>query len=203
MDTFKIIIGITGFILFSLSVYLFIALFIKIAKKKAKFKDLFKHLIYSFIIFLFSTIFILLLLLLQTFTVFYHEEKIGEIYAVKNDGEIRINFVDLKNNKEYIFSINGDQWAIEGEIIVFNKWLRWLGVRSYYRIVRFSGRFLESKEEVIKYYEINPKNDFWEFILKNFDHLPFIDTAYGIGAFQYPGYKYEVYISDLGFVIRR
>ncbi|MFN3698798.1 MAG: hypothetical protein ACK4SU_01210 [Dictyoglomus sp.] len=142
-------------------------------------------------------------MVLQTFTRFYYEEKIKKVYTVKNNGEINISFVDLKNNKRYFFKINGDQWVIKGEIIVFDKWLRWLGAKSYYRIVRFSGRFLEGKEGIVKYYEINSRSDFWEFVLKNFDRLPFIDTAYGISAFQYPGYKYDVYISDLGFVIRR
>ncbi len=203
MDTFKIIIGIVGFVLFLLSIYSIIDSFIKVAKRKVKFRSLFRYILYSLVIFLVSVIFILLFLLLQTFTKFYYEEKIGEVYAIENNGKINISFIDLKNNKKHTFNINGDQWVIEGEIIVFDKWFRWLGVKSYYKIVRFSGRFLEPKEEVTKYYEINPKSDFWEFILKNFDHLPFIDTAYGISAFQYPGYKYEIYISDIGFIIRR
>lgn len=204
MDTFKILIGLIGIVLFSISIYSLIDSFLKFLRRKVKFIIFFRYLLSSFILFLFSIIFILLFLVLQTFTRFYYEEKIGEVYAVKNNGEINISFTDLKNNKKHTFSINGDQWVIEGEIIVFDKWLRWLGARSYYRIVRFSGRFLERKEGILKYYEIiNSRSDFWEFVLKNFDRLPFIDTAYGISAFQYPGYKYDVYISDLGFVIRR
>lgn len=159
--------------------------------------------IYSFIIFLFSIVFILIFLLLQTFSVLYYEEKIGEIYTSKDGEKINMVYVDLKNNREYVFSVNGDQWLIEGEILIFNKWLRWLGVRSYYRVSRFSGRFLEAKQRIVEYYEINPRNNFWEFILSNFKKLPLIDTAYGICAFQYPGYKYGLYISDLGFIIRR
>lgn len=203
MDTFKIIIGITGFVLLLFSIYSFVVLFFRIINRKISFRSFFKNFLYSLIVFLFSTIFVLLFFLLQTFSVLYHEEKIGEIYAIRDNGKINLVFVDLKHNKKHTFSVNGDQWVIEGEIIVFDKWLRWLGVRSYYRILGFSGRFLEAKQGIIEYYEINPKDDFWEFILKNFEKLPFIDTAYGICAFQYPGYKYDLYISDLGFIVRK
>jgi hypothetical protein len=88
-------------------------------------------------------------------------------------------------------------------MIVFDKWLRWLGAESYYRVTRFSGRFEEPKDEIIKYYIINPKNSFWEFILKNHDKIPLIDTAYGIGVYQYPGGNYEIFINDTGFIIRK
>lgn len=203
MDAFKIIIGIIGFLLLLFSVYSLIVLLIKIIKKEVSFRRFLRNFIYYSMLFLFSIIFILLFLLLQTFSVLYREEKIGEIYALRDDEKINIVFIDLKNNKKHVFSVDGDQWVVEGEIIVFDKWLRWLGVRSYYRISRFSGRFLDKKQGIVKIYEINPKSDFWEFILNNFEKLPFIDTAYGICAFQYPGYKYDLYISDLGFIIRK
>ncbi|MEM2525913.1 MAG: hypothetical protein QXI49_06985, partial [Candidatus Methanomethylicaceae archaeon] len=69
---------------------------------------------------MFSIIFILLFLLLQTFSVLYREEKIGEIYALRDDEKINIVFIDLKNNKKHVFSVDGDQWVVEGEIIVFD-----------------------------------------------------------------------------------
>ncbi|MBC7195315.1 MAG: hypothetical protein H5U37_06640, partial [Caldisericia bacterium] len=64
-------------------------------------------------------------------------------------------------------------------------------------------RIEKNNEEIIKYYEINPKSEFWEFILKNYEKLPFIDTAYGIGAFQYPQGNFEIYINDTGFILRK
>lgn len=203
MDRFILIIGLTGFILILISSYLFISTLIRIIKKKEAFKNLLPSFISFIILLLLSVVFLLLFSFLQTFSRFSYEEKIGELYTNKTDDEIHLIFNDIKNGKNYEFNLNGDQWEIEGEILVFSKTLRWLGAESYYRISRFSGRFEEPKEEIIKYFEINKKSKFWEFILKNGEKLPFIDTAYGIGAYQYPGYNYEIYINDTGFIIRK
>lgn len=203
MDRFILIIGLTGFILILISSYLFISTLIRIIKKKEAFKNLLSSFISFIILLLISIIFLLLFSFLQTFARFTYEEKIGELYTNKTDDEIYLIFNDTKNGKNYEFNLNGDQWEIEGEILIFSKSLRWLGAESYYRISRFSGRFEEPKEEIRKYFEINKKSKFWEFILKNGEKLPFIDTAYGIGAYQYPGYNYEIYINDTGFIIRK
>lgn len=59
-----------------------------------------------------------------------------------------------------MFDLNGDQWMIGGEIIVFEKWLRWLGAESYYRVSIFSGRYEENLNEVPTIYVINKKTLF-------------------------------------------
>lgn len=203
MDGFKILIGLISFVLLVISSYFLISTFIRFIKKKESFKNLITSIITFFILLLISIIFVLVFSLLQTFSRFSYEEKIGEVYAVKNNNEIEVIFNDIKNNKNYVFNLNGDQWMIEGEIVVFDKWLRWLGAESYFRITRFSGRFKENINEIPMVYEINKKSQFWEFILKNYEKLPFIDTAYGIGAFQYPGHNFEIFINDTGFIIRK
>lgn len=203
MDGFIILIGLIGFVLLVISTYFLISTFIRFIKKKESFKNLITSIIAFFILLLISIIFVLVFSFLQTFSRFSYEEKIGEVYAVKNNNEIEVIFNDLKNNKNYVFNLNGDQWMIEGEIVVFDKWLRWFGAESYYRITRFSGRFKKNITEVPLVYEINKSSQFWEYILKNYEKLPFIDTAYGIGAFQYPGHNFEIFINDTGFIIRK
>lgn len=203
MDGFIILIGLIGFVLLVISTYFLISSFIRFIKKKESFKNLITSIIAFFILLLISIIFVLVFSFLQTFSRFSYEEKIGEVYAVKNNNEIEVIFNDLKNNKNYVFNLNGDQWMIEGEIVVFDKWLRWFGAESYYRITRFSGRFKKNITEVPLVYEINKSSQFWEYILKNYEKLPFIDTAYGIGAFQYPGHNFEIFINDTGFIIRK
>jgi hypothetical protein len=203
MDRFILVTGIFSILLLSISLYLISSTIIKIIRKGESFKKILSTLLINIILLLISLSFLFLFLFLRTFAKFSYEEKIGEVYATKENYEINVIFKDLKNNKNYVFELNGDQWMIEGEMIVFDKWLRWLGAESYYRVTRFSGRFEEPKDEIIKYYIINPKNSFWEFILKNHDKIPLIDTAYGIGAYQYPGGNYEIFINDTGFIIRK
>jgi hypothetical protein len=203
MDRFILVTGIFSILLLSISLYLISSTIIKIIRKGESFKKILSTLLINIILLLISLSFLFLFLFLRTFAKFSYEEKIGEVYVTKENYEINVIFKDLKNNKNYVFELNGDQWMIEGEMIVFDKWLRWLGAESYYRVTRFSGRFEEPKDEIIKYYIINPKNSFWEFILKNHDKIPLIDTAYGIGAYQYPGGNYEIFINDTGFIIRK
>ncbi|MCX8095728.1 MAG: hypothetical protein N3D74_06040 [Caldisericia bacterium] len=203
MDTFKIFIGLIGLVSLIISIYFLISTLIRFFKKKESFKNLISSFLTFFILLLISIIFVLIFSLLQTFSRFSYEEKIGEVYAVKNNEIINIIYTDIKNNKKYVFDLKGDQWMIEGEILVFDKWLRWLGAESYFRITRFSGRFTKEKDIPQEIYEINKDNSFWEFILKNYEKLPFVDTAYGIGAFQYPGYNFEIFIDDTGFIIRK
>lgn len=89
MDTFKILTGLIGLILFITSIYFLIVSLIKVVKKKEAFKNLITSFILFFIFLLISTIFILLFTVLQTFIRFSYEEKIGEVFATKNNNEIK------------------------------------------------------------------------------------------------------------------
>lgn len=166
MDRFTLIVGLIGFILIIISLYLLISTIIRVIKKKEPFRNSLSAFISFIIIFLISVIFLLLFAFLQTFSRFSYEDKIGELYTEKVDSEIHLVFNDIKNGKNYEFNLNGDQWEIQGEILIFDKTLRWLGAESYFRVSRFVGRFEEPKEELTNIYEINKKSDFWEFILK-------------------------------------
>jgi len=203
VDRFTLIVGLIGFILIIISLYLLISTIIRVIKKKEPFRNSLSTFISFVIIFLISVILLLLFSFLQTFSKFSYEDKIGELSTEKVDSEIHLVFNDIKNGKNYEFNLNGDQWEIQGEILIFDKTLRWLGAESYFRVSRFVGRFEEPKEEFTNIYEINKKSDFWEFILKNGEKLPFIDTAYGIGAYQYPDGDFEIYVNDTGFILRK
>ena len=196
--------GIAGIVLFVISIAIIIPAIVKLVKKKITFKNFIAPFLRFLIIFLISASLILLTLFLMSFKNFTYEEKIGTVFAKKIDGNINVVFIDEHAQKEYEFTLNGDQWVIEGYILRWNTALRFLGVHSYYTVTRFEGRFEKPTESAVKSYEIYPEGEMWQFFLKNADKIPFVDAAYGISAFTYPeDVPYAVYINDTGFIIRK
>lgn len=204
MDKFAVTTGIAGIILLFISLCILISSIVRIARRKMRIK----RFITSFIIFLlavaFSISFIYLSLFIQTFARYTHEERIASVYAEETDKGIHVYFVDEKRNLEYTFTLTGNQWMVEGCILRWSVLLRWLGADSYYKVTRFRGRWELAEGKQTTEYEIQPQGRLWKFLLKHGESIPFIDTAYGIGAFQYPDTKtYYLYINDTGFILRK
>ena len=203
MDKFAFITGITGTFLFAIALFLLISIVVRIVRRKMKIKRFFSSFLLLLILFAFSTSFIYLSLFIQTFSLFTHEELIGSVYAEEIDEGVHVYFVDYKSNLEYTFTLTGDQWMVEGCILRWNVLLRWLGADVYYKVIRFRGRWEIANGREITEYEIQPQGQFWRFILKHSESIPFVDTAYGIGVFQYPSKDtFYLYISDSGFILR-
>jgi len=204
MDKFSIVTIITGMVFLFISLCILISAIVRTAKRKMKIKRFFSSFVIFLIIFAFSISFIYLSLFIQTFSRYTHEERIGTIYVEETNKGINVYFVDEKRNREYTFTLTGDQWMVEGCILRWSVLLKWLGADTYYKLTRFRGRWEIDEGERITEYEIQPQGRLWKFLLKYGESIPFIDTAYGIGAFQYPDTKtYYLYINDTGFILRK
>ena len=204
MDKFSVVTVITGILFLFISLCILITTIVRTAKRKMKIKRFFSSLVIFLIIFSFSISFIYLSLFIQTFSRYTHEERIGTIYAEETDKGINVYFVDEKRNREYTFTLTGDQWIVEGCILRWSVLLRWMGADTYYKVTRFRGRWEIAEGKRITEYEIQPQGRLWKFLLKYGESIPFIDTAYGIGAFQYPGKEtFYLFINDTGFILRK
>lgn len=196
--------GITGFVLLFISLCILIYATVKIVKRKMKTKWFVSSLVIFLIFFFCSLSFIYLSLFLQTFSRYTHEERIGTVKAEKSDGKINVYFVNEKDSTAYNFVLSGDQWMVEGCILRWDVYLRWLGAGSYYKVTRFRGRWETPKRVKTSEYVIKPQGKLWRFLLRHAKSMPFVDTAYGIGAYQYPDEDtYYLYINDTGFILRK
>jgi len=175
----------------------------KLFKKKKDLKSLPSKFLFFILVAAIGSSLFYLGLFFQTFSRYTAEEKIGWIYAESDSTTMRIIYYDEKKDSTHSFVINGDEWMIEGKFLRWNLMLRFLGKGAMYKISRISGRWDEGMHECSYYdFENNPK--LWRYILKNYKKIPFVDTAYGIGAFQYAtGDTFDIYINDTGFIIRR
>jgi hypothetical protein len=203
MDKFTLIIGLIGTVLLAISVIVIITAIIHLIKKKTTFKKSLSSLIIFLITFAFGTSFIYLSLFLQTFSRYTKEEHVGWVYAEPNGETTRVTFFSTAKQKHYWFEISGEQWMIEGYFLRWGLALRWLGAGAYYRVTRFTGRWTNQDEQTASVYQIYPESQLWKFLLKHGDKIPFIDTAYGIAAFQYPRHDtVDIFINDTGFILR-
>lgn len=203
MDKFTLIVGLIGTALLVVSLVVVITAFVNLVKKKRKLKKFFSSFIIFLITFGFATSFIYLSLFLQTFSRYTDEQKIGWVYAEEKTDTIKITYYDGVNNRYHWSKISGEQWMIDGYFLRWSLALRWLGAGAYYRVTRFTGRWSDPEKQTMSVYQIHPEEKLWKFLLKHGGKIPFIDTAYGIGAFQYPNKDtVDIYINDTGFILR-
>lgn len=204
MDKFVLITGVTGVILLLIALAILINSLLGAIRGKTRLGGFLTGLLLTLVIGACAASLIYFSLFLQTFTRYTHEEMIGWVYAEDLDGTIRATFYDKPDNRMHFMNIVGDQWMIEGYFLRWRTALRWLGADAYYRLARFSGRWENSARTTVSNYEIHPDEGIWRFLLRNAEKIPGVDTAYGIGAFQYPGPDtFYVYINDTGFILRR
>jgi hypothetical protein len=196
--------GILGGLLLVIALVLLIHSIIRTVQRRKRITKFIYSFILSLVILAFASAFIYLSLFLQTFSRYTHEEEIGWVYAEPVNDSARVTFYDKKANRMHFFMLTGDQWMIEGYFLRWSTALRWLGADAYYRITRFSGRWESPEVMVHAPYQMHPEEKLWRFLLKHADKIPGVDTAYGIGAFQYPSPDtFFVYINDTGFILRK
>lgn len=176
---------------------------IRMFKRKKKLRTLPSVLITFLLLAAIGSSFFYLGLFLQTFSRYTAEDHIAWVYAEADDNnEISVQYYDMKNDSLHEFTIFGDEWMIEGKFLRWNLMLRFLGKGAYYKVVRISGRWEDRGPP--SFYQLEENPGIWKYILKHYKDIPFVDTAYGIGAFQYAtGDTFDVYINDTGFILRK
>ena len=204
MDRFVLVTGLAGLILLCIALVILVNLVVNMVKRRARLKASVSATFIFVIVTALALAFVYFSLFLQTFTRYTHEENIGWVFAEPYRDSMTVTFYDNRENRMHFFKVAGDQWMIEGYFLRWGTVLRWLGADAYYRITRFSGRWEEAVDKPTSIYQMRPEESMWKFLLKHAKKLPGVDTAYGIGAFQYPGRDTcYVYINDTGFILRR
>ena len=204
MDIFILVIGLIGLLLLMVALITLVNIIVNVIKGRIGIKKIIYGLLLFVVFSALAASFIYFSLFLRTFVRYTHEEKIGWVYAtLVNDGA-NITFYDEKDNRMHFFSVTDEQWMIEGHFLRWSTVLRWLGAKPYYRITRFSGRSEKDEPNIPSIYRIHPEEELWQFLLKHAEKIPGVDTAYGIGAFQYAGSDtIYLYINDTGFILRK
>lgn len=203
MDKFVLIVGIVGLVLLCISFIVIISAIVMIVKKRTSFRKIITSLLIFLISFGFALAFIYMALFMQTFSRYVNEERVGWLYAYRDEDHIKMTFYNQQTNRLYWCTLAGDQWMIEGYMLRWSTFLRWLGAGSYYRVTRFSGRWVVRTDAPQELYQLYPEEPIWKFLLTHGQKIPLIDAVYGIGAFQYPlADTVYIHVNDTGFILR-
>lgn len=107
------------------------------------------------------------------------------------------------------FRLNGDQWSVSGGIVKWHPWLTALGVPSYQKVTRISGRYASLQEEIAQpptAVELNGGVDrWWKWLYRLDPYLPFVEAVYGSAAFLSvnPTLDAQVEATPSGYLIRQ
>lgn len=167
---------------------------------------------------------ILTFFVLAVFTVFFWAAASFRVYQAFSKEELFANitcqrsrepsfdyiiFYKPINQKEpFAYGIKGNQWRIDGLVIKWKGFVNLMGVHTWHKPVRLSGRFsnIEKQKKLGSTdYLLNAGEDnFWRFIYKANKLLPFIEAVYGSGAFVpcKENVVYNVYVTTSGYLIK-
>lgn len=120
-----------------------------------------------------------------------------------------VNIADLKG-VEQRFELRGDQWQLDARVVKWNDVLTRLGVQPAYRLERISGRYFDIEQEfsaprtVHSLAAIQYGIDWWQWLMKYPEYVPFIDAKYGSATYMPLKDKavFEVSLSASGILAR-
>jgi hypothetical protein len=119
-----------------------------------------------------------------------------------------IFYKPIGQNKTSAFGIKGNQWRIEGLVIKWKGFVNILGIHTWHKPVRISGRYsdiTENKKFGLTEYTLNDgEGSFWRVISRIDKIFPFIEAIYGSGAFMpcRENIVYKVYVTTSGYMIK-
>jgi len=173
-------------------------------KKKIGLGSLWSAFLFFLILLLAGASMFSLSLFARTYSLLNNDKLIGTVTALKTESGLQMSYTDESTGAKHVFPLAGDQWMIQGYILRWKPFLRFLGAKPYYRVTRFSGRWESADSTTVCNYQLVKEPGYWGTLLRYGQKYPLIDAVQGIAAFQYPDPNaYMVYITDAGFVLKK
>ncbi len=153
---------------------------------------------------------------IQSYRNFTKEELVAEVRCVplQQDGAVAMHFeltpvLAGQKLSPRPFLLNGDQWALEGDILKWDNWLNFAGIHTMYKLTRIRGRYVNFEDEINRkptVYSLVEREDDprWRWLYKYGHRLRFVDAVYGNTVYTYPSSEnvFEVYVSTSGFTVK-
>jgi len=171
--------------------------------------------LHGLVVFLLLLVFLLIFSNLNTYQRLTYEDDIAEV-LIRKLARQKYQLVMIYprgaaqiNESEY-YSIYGDEWQLDARILKWKSWANIIGLDSYYRLDRLSGRYAnidQANALPSSAYQLTGGQkgmSIWK--LKNLmkSKLPFLDAYYGQSIFvpMRDGAKFSVTISQSGLIVR-
>ncbi len=165
----------------------------------------------------------LLALNVQTYARLTHERPVARLTMVQKGPQLfditvtQPPLLDGGAERSAVYSVNGDEWRIEAQVLKWKPWANVLGLDAQYRLDRLSGRYQSIAQELNAERSVHPLSggqtgpDWLPWTISAWDtareyrrYVDAVDTLYG-GAAYMPmanGAAYEVWITQSGLIAR-
>ncbi len=156
---------------------------------------------------------------LHTYRTFAMGEPIARVIILPGEGEdtYKIQIQELGKQvadneipQRYEYILKGDRWTLEGNIVRFQSWLNYLGIKPVYQLTRLQGSYFSIDDEVTKERTVHalverPAENWWKWMFKNGDSLPLVTMVYGSAVTQVmnEGNRFDVSVLPTGFTVEK
>ena len=110
--------------------------------------------------------------------------------------------------REETYLMQGEQWTVSGDILKWEPWLSFMGVKPVHKLTRLSSRYLAAGRESAgphSVYDLNGGSPpLWRWLHRFGPALPLVDAVYGSAAYTdaRPGARWGVHVTHSGYLIR-
>lgn len=152
---------------------------------------------------------------IQSYKMFTKEQLVAEVRCLPLDdssSSMRLEFTRVEAGQKHPpleFRINGDQWALEGDILKWDNWLNFVGLHTMFKLTRVRGRFVNSEDEISQtpsvYSLVKLEEDSrWRWLYKYGHKLRFVSAVYGNTVYTFPSKEnvYEIFVTTSGFIAK-
>ena len=150
---------------------------------------------------------------LRAFEAFATSREVAEVRCQwVGPKEFELSYTAIRDDEPQApktFRLRGDQWSISGGVVKWHPWLTALGLPSYHKPTRISGRYANTAEEIAApptAFDLDgPIDPVWWWFYRASPFLPFVETTYGSAAFTYvnPAVVLEVDVTPSGYLVTR
>lgn len=122
--------------------------------------------------------------------------------------EVTLYWPTENGSRSQKFELVGDQWMVEGNILLWDDYLTVHGFKPGYRITRLRGRFLNATQEqetppTVIDFGSDGLDFYWRWLFRHADRVPGIRAVFGQTVFTFPDENslFEILIRHDGFIL--
>jgi len=120
-----------------------------------------------------------------------------------------VELKELGSGESWFYELRGDEWQLDAQILTWQGYANLLGLDSYYRLHRLSGRYTDIDEERNAPHSVHglaaeERIDLWSYANEYRNWLSMVDATYGSAVFlpMNDAARYSISISRNGLVAR-
>lgn len=173
-----------------------------------------RNLLFLLVWIVFSTFLFFIGFFLRAYHSFRVEKPAAEVQIVSTGepGTVVMNLTRYRPGTfqpEEQFPVKGERWALEGEILEWNEWLKFMGLGARYRFTRLQGHYPgaaagQHRPATVLSLAADEAHPFWRYIYRHGRQMPFVRLVPVNIAFPETavGKRFDIFVNSSGLSAR-